>query len=341
MQIDQDVDFVRPDQARSLLVVHAVDADVVVHRADHALAHGGAVFAAPRKRKYFEPAAVVQFVQFGRQDRDRMRAQVGRQVADAQALVAIAFRWRQRGRDRRQYFFVHEAARRGQLLGRIVRGAQHCQGRRMPEHGGRVDPVEGRENRPLALLLAQVHQVGQHLRLGRVEREAAGKHVLGFGKLLADLEQATHVVERLDQKPAAGRGATVGQLSGLVPHLERFHRFAAPLEQVTHVHMGFDESRIELDRGAVGGDGIQVVARVAQGHGQVEHDRIAGARAGRGQPVAIQGNGLVAPPGLGQQRAKTEQFDNRQLAHARQRAGMRARLGRRVARSSCLLQGFQ
>jgi hypothetical protein len=37
-----------------------------------------------------EPVAVVQAVQFGGQDGHRMRAKVRRQVADAQALVAIA-----------------------------------------------------------------------------------------------------------------------------------------------------------------------------------------------------------------------------------------------------------
>ena len=123
VQVDQDVDFVGADAARRLLVAHGVNADIVVHCADHARAQRRTVVGTPAETVDFDLAAVVQRIQFGGQHRDRMVAVIRGQLADAQTWVVVAVGRRQR-RLQRQHLLADVALRGPQMYRRIVRFGQ-------------------------------------------------------------------------------------------------------------------------------------------------------------------------------------------------------------------------
>ena len=291
VQVDQDVDLVGADGTGGLLVGLGVDADVVVHRLDHAGADRRAVLAAPAEGVHLELAAVVQLVQLGGQDGYRVRAEVRRQVADAQAAVAVAVLAGQR-RDGGVDLFVDEAARGGQLLGRVGRGAEHGQRRGAVHHGGDRDVFEAAVHRPLALLLAQVDPVGHDVGLLRIDAQAQRQHGLGLGIALADFQQAAEVVQGLHVQRRIGldvRLHLVGE-DGL-PHRQRVVGAAGAFQQGAEVEAGFDEAGVLADGLAQHRLGAGVVAGIGQHHGQVEAGGVDQRRRRVVDPGTVQADG--------------------------------------------------
>ena len=96
VQVDEDVDLMAAYALRGLLVAHRPNLDVVVHGRHHPRSQGAAVFAAPAKAIHLYPCAVMQLQQFGNEYGHRVGAKIRRQVANAQALVAIAAFLRER-----------------------------------------------------------------------------------------------------------------------------------------------------------------------------------------------------------------------------------------------------
>jgi hypothetical protein len=139
----------------------------------------------------------MQFVQFGRQDGHGVRAQVGRQIADAQALVAVAVAVGERG-GVGQHFSLTKRRGSGQLFGRIIGQAEHGQRRGACTHLRFAHAGYGLVDGPVALLLRRNTQ-WVITWAGRIDAQAAPAW-LRLREIHLDFEQTAQIVEGLDRQ---------------------------------------------------------------------------------------------------------------------------------------------
>jgi hypothetical protein len=250
VQVDQDVDLVLADAARGLLVGHAADADVVVHRRRPRARAAACRPRGSREGVHLDACAVVQLVQLGRQDRHRVRDRSRRQVADAQlargrSLPLLIGASRRSALSRARSAAPRPAARR------VVRGAQHRQ-------RGRAG-VQLLLRRPgIDLYIGQAHCFWRRCTQCVITLTCAGSSIRlrssassASGIARPFFEQAADIVQRLDMQRAVAWGAGLDVAGHFAPQGQRLVELLALFEQRAQIQVRLDE--IGLDGDAPGG----------------------------------------------------------------------------------------
>ena len=213
VEIDQDVDAVRPYPLRRALGGFGADVDEMLERALDPTAQRALVTGTDRIRVDFEARAVVALPQLGQQMRDRMRAEVGRHVTDLQAAsgggggasaharpARIAIRVGKPARDRQQFGGrerQRQCVERNQRVGRVVgKAADVCA--QLVDDRVPIGPVADKEPRAQkcvqhASRWGRLAQVGEQ----RYRLAAAAELDEERGEPILDVDVARRALERL------------------------------------------------------------------------------------------------------------------------------------------------
>ena len=283
------------DHLRGAGIVQAADGDEAVHGCLDPRTQGRAILATPAEAINLEARTVEQLEQFNSQQRNGMQAKVRREEANAHSLMLVA-------RARRQLRhplidpLTDEALRGGKLQTRVIRGRKHSQRRGGLEHGAQRQASDLGESGPLALLLAQVHPVLNHLGLFRVGLQAGQQLELGLIELADFLHQPAHAVEYHQVKLAVQLGANQGMIEHRLPDGQSVIRPTLALDHRTQVEPGLDEVRLAQDGSPVSLLGRRQLLQLGQRHPQIELDDVVGCRLAVRQPGLVQPDHIQRPP---------------------------------------------
>ena len=101
VEVDQNVDRIGADAGGGLFIGQGFDPNVMVHRRQHPGADVAAILGRGAIAVHVEPRTVMQFQQFGDQEAHRMAAEIGGEIADADAVMGITRGRGQGAADRR------------------------------------------------------------------------------------------------------------------------------------------------------------------------------------------------------------------------------------------------
>jgi hypothetical protein len=228
--------------------MHRAGVDEVVEGVEHALAQTALVVHAERDRDGLEARLVVALEDAAHQVADRMLAQVGRHIGQADLLVAIAFarpQWRLGGKAVREHL-------RAQLVGRRIVAEGH-QRQRLAGVFTRLQAIDDARHRRVEIRpVASMHAL--------IGQQANAPFVLGVDaqQALEDGDGFLRALELGQQDAGIAQRGFVVRLDGqhLLEALQRFDMAVQFTQHHAGVDQGFGVIGVQRQGAVVGGQRI-------------------------------------------------------------------------------------
>ena len=212
----------------------------------------------------FEPRPVMPLEQLGDEIAHGVTAEIRGHVADADAIVTVAFHGRE-ALWRRGHLALDPGAREGGLHRNLIGERQRG------ERAAARHQIVGRkaadfivQDRPRAHALADVQPVLDDIRLLVLDRQAGAHRRLGVAQLAQLLQQAGTLVEQGDARVVLLQRVALG------PAGEGRLRFAPLFQQQAEVDRGGGKAGPLRQCGAIAQDGVVGVSGMAPFRAKVE-----------------------------------------------------------------------
>ena len=279
VEIDQDIDPVPDDLLGGGLVVHFANVDPMIDRAFYSGIRRVAYRYSAIVGENLDPFPVVEFEYLGRQEPDGVLPQIGRQVADAQRLGALAVRHgpvsggEESGIGGDLLLVV--TVRIGHLQQRVIGIGRYGKRGNRPHQRGPGHIVPRRHHRPFALPLPEREVVLDDVMLVRVDLQTLPQGVFGMLVDAAALENAANLLECHDLVADRGAGDAGQPPDDRIPLKIGLVDRALAFEQGSQIDIRRDEIGIEGNRLFQRFLGAVQVVEFAEHHAEIEIDGIA------------------------------------------------------------------